>query len=72
MEADVADPFSVCNILAFRELKLLGEKDGSGAGDAFDFRAGCIPHSLVLEQDQIPAAGPLRSLSREGCFPAAS
>ena len=75
MEANVADPFGLYNILAFGDLQLVDEKGGTGAGDVIAFRAGfptplgrIIPHLLELEWDQILADGPLRSLSREVFF----
>ena len=40
MGADVTDLVGVCNFSAFGDLRLVDEKDGSGAGDALSFRAG--------------------------------
>ena len=40
MGADVADLVGVYNFSAFRDLRLVDEKDGFGAGDALAFRAG--------------------------------
>ena len=40
MGADVADPVGVCNFAALRDLRLVDEKYGTGAGDEFSFRAG--------------------------------
>ena len=64
---------------AFGDLRLVDEKDGSGAGDALSFRAGfstplgrSLPYSLALERDQFSVARPLRSLSREVFFSDAS
>ena len=39
MGADVADPFGVYNFAAFGDLRLVDEKDVTGAGDALAFRA---------------------------------
>ena len=40
MGADVADLVGVYNFSAFRDLRLVREKDGFGAGDALAFRVG--------------------------------
>ena len=40
MGADVADPVSVCNFLAFRDLQIVDKKDSTGAGNVLTFRAG--------------------------------
>ena len=39
MGADVADLVGVYNFSAFRDLRLVDEKDVTGAGDALAFRA---------------------------------
>ena len=37
---DVAYPVDVCTFLAFRDLRIVDEKNGTGDGDALAFRAG--------------------------------
>ena len=40
MGADVADPVGICNFVAFGDLQLVDEKDGTASGDVLTFREG--------------------------------